>query len=418
MSANSRPDPRSARAALLWDESFLWGVMACRALQEAGLPFDVIRSENVRQGGLADYRALFVPGGWASNKTKALGEAGFDAIRRFVERGGAYVGFCGGAGLASRDGIGLLPVRRRPTSERVPSFSGRIRLSLADSPLWQGIAGPVFHAWWPSQFVADGEVDVLATYAEALPDSFSSDVNVGDAESLGGWGVLEERYGINLDPRRLSGEPAVIEGVCGNGRVLLSLVHFDTLDDRNGVMVLKNLWRIMGVDQATDEVRGAQQEPRPALSGASAERLDDLAAAVDDLIELGTRNFLWFPRHRPLLQWRRGVRGLEYCTLSVMVHELQLLLRERGWPAGGDAMTDRVRSAARAFLPGARELLLRERFALQQGPITYERCDDPRIQELREALFSRSKSHGGLFKDLVDGLDRMLVALLQEGCGR
>jgi hypothetical protein len=60
--------------ALLWDESFLWGLMARRALTEAGLPFDLLRSEDIRAGALSRYRMLFVPGGWASNKMDALGE--------------------------------------------------------------------------------------------------------------------------------------------------------------------------------------------------------------------------------------------------------------------------------------------------------------------------------------------------------
>src|SRR5512134_2605005 len=130
MRKSSRSDKREDRVAFLWDESFLWGVMASRALRTAGLPFELIRSEDIRQGCLSRYAAVFVPGGWASNKLKALGEEGAANILRFVREGGSYIGFCGGAGLATQDGIGLLPVRRRPTKERVPSFSGRIRLSL------------------------------------------------------------------------------------------------------------------------------------------------------------------------------------------------------------------------------------------------------------------------------------------------
>jgi len=119
---------RRSGAALFWDESFLWGIMARRALQKAGLPFDLLRAEEIRKGRLDPYSLLFVPGGWSSNKMKTLGEKGAEAVRNFVASGGSYLGFCGGAGLATLDGIGLLNIRRKPTSERVPSFSGRIRL--------------------------------------------------------------------------------------------------------------------------------------------------------------------------------------------------------------------------------------------------------------------------------------------------
>lgn len=49
--------------ALLWDESFLWGLMARRALRDAGLPFDLIRSDEIKAGALSRYGMLFVPGG-------------------------------------------------------------------------------------------------------------------------------------------------------------------------------------------------------------------------------------------------------------------------------------------------------------------------------------------------------------------
>src|SRR5271157_836090 len=94
--------------AFLWDESFLWGIMAYKALREAGLPFRLIRAADIGTGALLDCSALVVPGGWASNKIKVLGEPGISGIRQFVKEGGMYVGFCGGAGLATSDGIGLL----------------------------------------------------------------------------------------------------------------------------------------------------------------------------------------------------------------------------------------------------------------------------------------------------------------------
>lgn len=403
------------RVAFLWDESFLWGVMAYKALQAAGLPFELVRAQDIRNGALADHQALFVPGGWASNKAKALGRDGMDAIRRFVDQGGNYIGFCGGAGLATQDGIGLVPVTRRPTKERVPSFSGRIRMSLSDSPLWKGITEPVFHAWWPSQFVVDGSVSVLAAYGEAMPDSFSSDVNVGDVEAAGSWQELERLYQINLDPKRLIGEPAVIEGTYGKGAVLLSLVHFDTPDDANGAAVLGNLWRYFGrAGNSRDPI-----EPRPHRGSDSVPAPDnsmvDIQEAIDGLIGIGFRNFLWFRRNPMLLQWRRGVRGLEYCALSVMVHEVAALLeRSAGLSTSPDVVSriQRVRNLARPFADKAGELLLRERVAMQNEHITYERCQDRKIASLRDELFSRSKSHGGVFKELIDEIDHLLYQTL------
>ena len=50
---------------------------------------------------------------------------------------------------------------------------------------------------------------------------------------------------------------------------------------------------------------------------------------------------------------------------------------------------------------------------MQNGHITYERCDDPEIQKIRTELFGDSKSHGGLFKELIDETDKLLYALIK-----
>ncbi len=415
MSASSRSDAPPSGVALLWDESFLWGVMAYQALRAAGLPFTLVRAAEIRKGVLEGFRTLFVPGGWASNKAKALDEEGMEAIRSFVGRGGSYLGFCGGAGLATQEGIGLLPVKRRPTKERVPSFSGRIRLSLQESELWQGIREPVFHAWWPSQFVAGEGVRVLATYDQALPDAYTSDINVGDGMAVLNWRELESVYQINLDPRRLIGELAVIEGKFGKGAVLLSLLHFDTPDDPNGAIVLGNLWRRLGYKGKSAQTAETQAPGGIDLVARQGRGVNDIQEMIDGLIELGVRNFLWFRRNPMLLQWRRGVRGLEFCALSVMVHEIAAHLeRKTGLSTVPDVVRriERIQSRARPFAEKAEELLLRERLAMQNEHITYDRCQDPTIVSLRDELFSRAKSHGGIFKELIDEIDDLLYQML------
>ncbi len=236
-------DASKRACALLWDESLAWGLMARRALQEAGLPFDLLRSEEIRQGALSRYRMLFVPGGWASNKLSALGERGQAEIRRFVEGGGSYLGICGGAGMATEDGMGLLPIRRKPTTERVASFSGPVRLATCRSQDLAGDSKPLYFMPGGLRSFRPGlnGTRVLASYEEAEPDAFSSDIPVAEGRVIG-WPGLEKRYGILLDPARLHGEPAVMEGRFGRGRVVLSLIHFDTPGDPNGAAVLRNLW--------------------------------------------------------------------------------------------------------------------------------------------------------------------------------
>ncbi len=415
-------------AAFLWDESFLWGLMAYKALKGQGLPFELIRAEDIKEGKLDRYKMLFVPGGWASNKSRALEEAGLEAVRDFVTKGGSYLGFCGGAGLATKTkgGIGLLNVKRRPTKERVPSFSGKIELNLKSHPIWDGLelrtqnSELFFHAWWPSQLIVeDNDVEVLATYGNALSDSFSSDLNVGDVKLNGDWAAMENIYKINLDPERLLNEPSVIEGTYGKGKVFLSLVHFDTPDDLNGQQVLVNLWEYLsGSSIEQSGKRKAKNKYDTDLNiDEPATLCTTLYALCAELMLLGERNFLWFRRNPMLFQWRRGVRGLEYNTLYIMMKEIAEIISNGSREHSAKSIEERLERIKAVLVPfaeKAKRLLVLERHAMQRGHITYEKCDDTKIQEIRFELFSDSKSHGGMFKELLDEMDKLLFELINS----
>jgi len=422
--------PKKSPCALLWDQSFLWGVMARQALAEAGLSFDLLRAEEIRAGGLDRYRLLFVPGGWASNKIGALGSRGLDEIRGFVQRGGNYLGICGGAGMATQDGLGLLPVSRKPGPKRVPSFSGAIRISTEHPLLLQGIERPVFHAWWPSQFqIADCGVRVIATYQEAQAGAFSADIPI-EAGRDEGWAALEERYGILLDPDRLIGEPAVVEGRFGRGRVLLSLLHFDTPGDRNGAAVLKNIWDDLAPGSPAVRADAGDLSCRvlPDLPQTLWECLGTIEKAAADWCAAGERNFLWHWRTPYLLQWRRGVRGLECSILVAMIAEIRRRL-ERCGPEGSGRRPglsgppdpnrlleelEAIRCATVQFVEKAKRLLIRELFYMQTAPLSPLNCNDPDIRRLRGELFGIGMSHGGEFKFLLDALDGFLWELAGE----
>jgi hypothetical protein len=417
--------------ALLWDESLLWGVMAWRALREAGLPFDLLRAEDICEGGLCGYRMLFVPGGWASNKINALGERGRDEIRRFVTAGGNYLGICGGAGMATREGIALLPVGRKLSAQRVASFSGGIRVSPAAHPIWQDVGAPIFSAWWPSQLTVDNPgVRVLAVYEEAQPDALSSDIPVESRENQD-WPDLEARYGILLNPARMQGEPAVLEGRCGLGRVVLSMLHFDTPGDRNGRVVLRNLWRYLTADSPAVLMAGGNgpsEGPRVRVPPDILATLSEILVDVEDLIAAGEGHLLWRWRNPFLLQWRRGVRGLEYSTLYVMIREIQNRFSLGQRDSDGDAElpesadSDRLRwellgikRQLALFVAKAKRLLERERCYMQTSLLSPLQCDDGKIQDLRGELFGSAMSHGGAFKRLIDAMDQLWLGLIRGG---
>jgi hypothetical protein len=278
-------------------------------------------------------------------------------------------------------------------------------------------------------------VNVLATFGDALPDAYSSDLNVGDINKTCEWSGLEKSYGINLNPARLMNEPAVIEGRFGKGRVLLSLVHFDAPGDANGRRVLRNLWEYLTEDSYKLRVKSYElrNKKNSELQTQDSELIAELESAVSDLIAFGERNFLWFWRNPMLLQWKRGVRGLEYCTLYVMIKEiakriininkLQVASHEINSPLppfakGGRggiyiAQALRIRKLLIPFIDKAKQLLMLERRAIQEGQLPpLGGYNHPEIQKIRAELFSDTKSHGGKFKKLIDEVDNLLFFLL------
>ena len=71
-----------------------------------------------------------------------------------------------------------------------------------------------------------------------------------------------------------------------------------------------------------------------------------------------------------------------------------------------------IRKLLVPFLEEARLLLLLERRAMLREKLTFQHSVDPHISAARERLFSTSKSHGGLFKQVIDRMDSLLYSLL------
>jgi hypothetical protein len=291
--------------------------MALEAHEALGLPLLPVSAAEVAAGALAGARLLVVPGGWPALKAKALGAAGAAAVYGFVENGGVYLGFCGGAGLAlsEQDGLGLVELGRCRGRGRLPSLSGPLWVEpgpgAGEHPLWQGISSPaVFQVWWPGQFQQDldGSARALALYQAPAPGLCSADLHVDQVDEAD-WPAREREYGIRLDPRGLAGRPAVIEARLGRGLALLSYLHLDTPGDPSGARALGNLWQHwLGVEPGTD-ARPAQAAP-PSSLGA------ELARRAEALWRLGGELGLWQERHPLMPLWRRGVRGLELWTLA------------------------------------------------------------------------------------------------------
>lgn len=387
---------------LLWDDSLLWGVMAVKALRRAGLEFELIRARDMDGGALRGRPFLFVPGGWASNKAERLGEKGISAIREFVKEGGNYLGICGGAGLATTEGIGLLKIRRKASLERVPSFSGKIELLLGHHPVWEKIKRPyLFYVWYPSQLeVKDG---VVARFGRPSDSSFVSDICIRDKEgSTLTWEELEGEYGINLNPERLYMEPAVVEGTYHRGKVFLSLVHWDFPLHNKGIKVLKNIWCYLG---GGENLRVSFPPKGPTGKDP---HISSMLRMAEELIDFGRRNLLWYWRNPFLLMWKRGVRGLEYSTLYVLLKELSTELKQEHLTHNVKDRVSELHLMVAEFVSKAKKLLFLERRLMGQGTTSWGLTADSEVNIMREELFGNKRRHGGFFKKIAEDLEELL----------
>ena len=71
------------------------------ASRDPGLSLTLLTPSGVRAGHLDQFDVLIVPGGNSSEQGSVLGNTGRQAIRKFVETGGGYVGICAGANLTT-----------------------------------------------------------------------------------------------------------------------------------------------------------------------------------------------------------------------------------------------------------------------------------------------------------------------------
>ena len=234
--------------SILWDAAPLWGHLVLNAVIQTGLSYTLIRAKDCFKKGIQS-KILIVPGGSGRLKSSKLGAEGINAIRKFVENGGTYIGFCGGAGLALTDkneGLALCPWGRSFYKDRIQHLvSGHIISSLNQDELIPSLINdaPCTEAplpvWWPGKFQEpesnimhhklQGPVRVLARYKDMGNDLHVADLPIQKLPAS----ALDDcynLYGITLRPSLLDGQPAIITGSFGRGKYILSYTHLETPD--------------------------------------------------------------------------------------------------------------------------------------------------------------------------------------------
>ena len=146
--------------------------------------------------------------------------------------------------------------------------------------------------------------------------------------------------------------------------------------------------------------------------------------AASELIAFGEANLLWNWRKPWLLNWRRGIRGLEYGTLAVALTYMAGLkekLRDRTGHCGHSPLpppawsrrAEKLEHTTKEFCTLSQRLLMEEKIASQTGILSKLGKVNERVDPLRGALFGNRMNHGGLSATLFDLIDRMLLDMIR-----
>jgi len=442
------------RVFVVWDDSHLWGLLVLRSLRALGVPHGILRAHDIAEGALSGKPGacgpsnggsaisgggspaqapslLIAPGGWARGRAQRLGPAGLAAIRGFVARGGSYLGFCGGAGLAltsPREGesLNLCPWGRMGFAGRLQHFlSGDVRLGLnagADAGLTPPGAGETLaQVWWPAQF-APGDpkgVDVLARYAGLGPDFWVADLALAHfpEETLSDW---ENLYGLQVRPDFLAGRPAVISGQYGQGRYVLSYPHLETPDSPQANAWLAHL--LAALTDGRAEACGNTTVP-PWRVGQEKIRwaepvLLEAKACLEAAIGLGQEHLLLFWRNPWLLGWRRGIPGPGINSLYALVCEAVSCAPTQAAQAYWGTHAEEFARLSSLFCKGLSGLLLAERLdmTVRQTPGLdgADQMFTTSLREMRTALFGPPPAAGGICGAMLGMLEELCAGLWQS----
>jgi hypothetical protein len=238
------------------------------------------------------------------------------------------------------------------------------------------------------------------------------------------WEDWESAYGINLDPRRMAGQPAIIEATLGKGRLVLSYPHLETPGDEWGNRLFLSLLNYLDASSRRETPADRNLPPVPSPCAArpgprALEHFVRIGRTVEELIRFGERQLLWSWRRPWLLHWQRGIRGLEYATMAVAMRSIVAEAAQGPEDVCGD--TDpwleramELDGETTTFCRLACRLLLEEKLAFHTGARSKLGNVNEAVDGLRERLFGSRMSHGGLCRTIMDRMDGILFDLLRN----
>lgn len=358
-------------------------------------------------------KLLIVPGGWARGKARSLGGPGILAIQSFVNNGGNYLGFCGGAGLglSEREGLSLTPWKRKGFENRLHHFlSGHINVSLkADHPLVPESLGEsaLLPVWWPGQFSqSTGETETLGRYHKPGPDFWVADLCLSSLpeSTLSDW---ENLYGIKLMPEFLESRPGIVCGHFGKGSYVLSYPHLETPASHQA-----NRWLSHLLDRLTGQ-EPIKREHVPAWELSTIpvnwddKDLYNAKMTIEKIIATGENNFLLFWRNPWLLGWRRGIPGAALNSLYALICEIMSCEPHDAALKYWNENRESFCSLLKLFEEGVTGYLLTERFAMTMQNLAPDSIFPRGMKDQRNALFGPPPGAGGLHAKLQHTLEEL-----------
>lgn len=411
---------------VLWDSSYLWGLLVWQALEAFGLPYQFVTAEKIAHSGLSDKTSLLiVPGGTARHKALALGENGRKNIFQWIQSGGHYLGFCGGSGLGLTEAnpqhsLGLCPWKRAELEDRLQHMlSGHISVSLNKEHILipfdiDTITIPV---WWPGHFAVPEEsfgVEILASYIVPSLKSCAKDLCVIDLPlSLFSEAIVEawvHVYGVDILPSFLKNQPCVIHSPKGKGSYTLSYSHLETPGSFEANYWLSHILEIhTGLKVKATCVPEWKPSEAPILWHDTV--LVFARSKMKELLQLAMDHGLFFYRTSWLVGWKAGIPGMAlnnvYMALCVLTskvpHQSSLVFWEKH--------RLEFMKVFDMFWKGVEETLLTQRLA---ASIPHAVSIDMLVQQ-KTTLFGIAMQGGGLYNDLLFILDQLLFRQLNEG---
>lgn len=397
---------KNSKVALLISDSHLWGIWFYKALREANLSFEPVLAQQIDENFFHKYCALFVPGGWSKNKFDALSNGQREIIKSFVENGGFYFGICGGASLAGVEGLSLIKVRRK--KERIPSYSGPSLIYFNNKVLFKNIKKPIFYLWFPPEWeIEEKEIKILATFSQPLPNAYTSDLCLNDHYHY--LSHYEKLYGIPLNPNKMKDKILFIEGNYGKGKVFLSLIHFDTPSCPNSKIFWKNFISYYNLPLSSKDKTSAFTSLPTCTNLVKnlIKRTRTLYKMVHNLLLFGERNFLFHKRYSFFYQWKRGIRGLEFLNLYYMLKEIIRNLKSDLYALDTLESINVIIEKLEESLPLVLEGLKKDMY----GFICKENL--LKEDEKKKIFGNHVKSYGGIYREVINNLEKVLVYLWQ-----